>query len=635
MKLSLRNSPLEGGQGGVKGSHGCRISLILSIIFLFNCLLAPGAFAQSREQIFVGARPLGLGETFVAIADDGNAVYWNPAGLPNVKQLEFNSMYANLYNIKGLKNGYVSLVLPVTSRLFLGGSFFDLGFDDGELDFSHTTVNLSAGARLLDNFFLGANFKFIDTNASLDGDAAGGADGIGIDAGALYSMPLKNKWLENITFGVMVYDLSGTEVSFDGDNRKEDILPQNIRFGAALRPKDEISLGGLMLKDALLAIDIDDRFHFGAEVWPLNHLALRGGVQKDLQTDESLTISLGGSIKIPRLPVQLDYAYISPPTLPATHAFSISLVPSPAPIKIKDIRVDDLFASFSKTYANKPIGYLDIRNDYDEALELTVKVSVPGLSLAPTQESFSLGPNQSNTTAFSAILSSDILNNSENSIRQVEAIVEYTIDNQPKTASSTQRFRLYGRGKITWEHPAKAAAFVTPLDPGVQLFADEILAQFSYRSEIELGNIYTAMQFFDALGQVGIRYTNDPNFATIDKTQHFVDFVRYPAELLVGKSGDCDDLTVLYASLLEYAGIRTAFISTHDHITLMLDSGIHERNWGLLPFDDSMLIVSPDSTHTIWIPVEVTAVGQPFAEAWQEGADRFYQGKADTSSGFE
>ena len=72
-----------------------RICLVICLIVV----LCSDAYSQARSQIFIGARPLGLGETFTAIADDGNAVYWNPAGLPTLKRIEFNSMYANLYNI--------------------------------------------------------------------------------------------------------------------------------------------------------------------------------------------------------------------------------------------------------------------------------------------------------------------------------------------------------------------------------------------------------------------------------------------------------------------------------------------------------------------------------------------------------
>ena len=36
-----------------------------------------GAFAQTVS----GVRPIGLNEAYVAIADDANAIWWNPAGM--------------------------------------------------------------------------------------------------------------------------------------------------------------------------------------------------------------------------------------------------------------------------------------------------------------------------------------------------------------------------------------------------------------------------------------------------------------------------------------------------------------------------------------------------------------------------
>jgi len=47
--------------------------------FLLVCLLA--VLASQSAFAFFGARPLGLGGAFTAVADDANAPYWNPAGL--------------------------------------------------------------------------------------------------------------------------------------------------------------------------------------------------------------------------------------------------------------------------------------------------------------------------------------------------------------------------------------------------------------------------------------------------------------------------------------------------------------------------------------------------------------------------
>ena len=46
-----------------------------AIVFLLLAFTCQSAFA------FYGARPMGMGGAFTAVADDANAPYWNPAGL--------------------------------------------------------------------------------------------------------------------------------------------------------------------------------------------------------------------------------------------------------------------------------------------------------------------------------------------------------------------------------------------------------------------------------------------------------------------------------------------------------------------------------------------------------------------------
>jgi tetratricopeptide (TPR) repeat protein len=601
-------------------------------ICLAICLIAvlcSNVFSQARSQIFIGARPLGLGETFTAIADDGNAVYWNPAGLPTLKRIEFNSMYANLYGMEGLKNLYLSFVYPVTPRYVLGISWFDFGFDDDELEFYRDKANLSFGANVYRNLFLGANVKYINTDARLDGYSEGKAYGFGFDLGGLYSVPVKRGIVDHVNLGLMAHDVGGTSITYSDTKNSEKVLPQNIRFGFAIYPKDEISLKLLTLSDALLAFDFDDRFHFGTEAWLFENLALRTGIQKDFHTGESPTYSIGASIKFPFISVKLDYAYVIPPTLSSTHLFSLSFVPTMSPIKITDVTIDDVFASLYKTYAMaKQIGSVTIRNDYDKDLKMTLKVDIPELTDLPSQETFTLAPNEQRTTAFSVTFSKNIMEIKEPQFRQAKISVEYKIKNEQKYANETKKFRLFGRGAITWEDAGKAVSFITKLDRMVELFAREVTKDLPFKSEVELGNIYTAAVLFDAMGAAEIKYQRDPArpFSLIPKTQHSVDHIQYPAELLTSNQGECDDLTVLYAALLEHLGINTALVSTDDHIWLMFDTGIHERNWGLLPMGDSLVVVK---NKTLWIPVEVTEVGNSFATAWQAGGKRYRESQHD------
>ena len=62
------------------------------------------AFAESAGQagaylkMGVGARALGMGSAFTAVADDSTASFWNPAGLAKMKKPEASFMHANLIN---------------------------------------------------------------------------------------------------------------------------------------------------------------------------------------------------------------------------------------------------------------------------------------------------------------------------------------------------------------------------------------------------------------------------------------------------------------------------------------------------------------------------------------------------------
>jgi len=71
------------------------ILLSQSGLFFFSLLIfTNSAFADvdfdrlygSDMGMGVGARAIGLGGAFVSIADDPSAVYWNPAGLTDIKQ---------------------------------------------------------------------------------------------------------------------------------------------------------------------------------------------------------------------------------------------------------------------------------------------------------------------------------------------------------------------------------------------------------------------------------------------------------------------------------------------------------------------------------------------------------------------
>jgi len=86
-----------------------KITVIAALAIAFGSTLAQ---ATELSTMYRGVRPMGMGGAFTAIADDENAVFYNPAGLASVKKTELDLINANgevSDNIMSLKNDASSL----------------------------------------------------------------------------------------------------------------------------------------------------------------------------------------------------------------------------------------------------------------------------------------------------------------------------------------------------------------------------------------------------------------------------------------------------------------------------------------------------------------------------------------------
>lgn len=132
-----------------------------------------------------------------------------------------------------------------------------------------------------------------------------------------------------------------------------------------------------------------------------------------------------------------------------------------------------------------------------------------------------------------------------------------------------------------------------------------------------------ARVIFNELTRREIRYQSDPNVPYYKD-----DRVQFAMETLEIESGDCDDLVVLYTSLLQSLGIKTAFIQVRDpessmaHLFMMFDTNIPVESAAAISTNEKRYIIREDGRgeRHIWIPVETTLLAHGFEEAWQKGA---------------
>ncbi len=616
---------------GVSKIHGMRACLLVLML-----AVSMDAGAASR-QTDVGVRAIGMGGAFSAIGSDATAIRWNPAAIAALQRQEIDGAYADRFGL-GLGESYLAYVLPVTERHAVGLDWFHRGFDDVTgglgLQSSQNMLSLAYGYRngiaplqpLLGNASIGIAAKWLSQDAELDGRSVMSASGLGFDVGLLYPLP------HGLRFGFAIQDVGGTSVEHNS-GLNETIYDSRWRAGLAWKPVDGLTV----------ATDIDDHLRFGAEYWVQGLLALRAGLRSELDSPDSgadaMTTSFGLGVKY-RF-AQIDYAYEHHPVLDATHYTSLSLAYNPRVITIKDatVRPNPVFRSLYPHYQEQN-EFFDVvlTNSAPQPIEVTVGLFLPRVMSVPHTESIVLPPQSSEKYAFSVTFDGDLFNQPDayydHFVTPVISVT-YTRDRRDqRVEKQLERVYIAGKGKLSWNVEGMAAAFVTPSDLAVAGLARGLVQRYDdvLSSKFNHSNIGKAAILFDALGMYRLSYQADQKtpFASISDDKTIFDTVQYPSELLAKaegvdvKIGDCDDLTVLYASLLENLSIDTAFLEANDpgagHIYLMFDSRV--------PLDRAEdYFVTPaeyvEWKGRIWIPVETTMYGFTFADAWRQGVNEY------------
>ena len=127
---------------------------------LLITLLLPAAAPAAFNNIGVGARPLGLGGAFVALADDSNAADYNAAGLGYMDKIHLGATHAQRFNGLITYNA-VSGMMPFGRIGTIGASFGDMA--ESSDVYHEQTVRLSYGNAVFRQLAIGANLKLFRT----------------------------------------------------------------------------------------------------------------------------------------------------------------------------------------------------------------------------------------------------------------------------------------------------------------------------------------------------------------------------------------------------------------------------------------------------------------------------------------
>ena len=582
------------------------------IRILFSAIIGlpggPSLWAQSDANVFVGSRPTAMAGAYTAVADDANSMFYNTAGLHHLRQHEVTFMSADLYGT-GIQANYLAYGFPLSRNQAIGLDWQHLGFGDDELGFNRDIIKLATSRKIGDRLAAGAGVKFLITNTSLDGQSVAKGSGIGFDLGVQYDFSSR------IRLGLSVQDVTGSSVSYDGGG-SATLLPRSIRLGVAYQMKPNL----------LLAADVDRKIHIGGE-YRLNDLVVfRAGSQKDTQTSDPLELTFGIGVKYKAF--NLDFTHVPGKRgLGQTqrYGFSVNFEPSPHLVKVIETQPNILYASYYKTFEGKA-GSLKLENRHSEPLDCTIQITVPEFSQETSETKVTLAPKKIVAVPFRAVLSDEVMALQEDRRLTMDVRIQYATKRAQKQIRRSVTAMAFRPGSLTWDAPGKAAAFVTHQDPVIERFARGVYSKFEAEppSGIPL-KVYQAVLIFNALSEHGMRYVEDPQnpFSQVAQDAHFVDRISYPRETLRNKVGDCDDQVVAFCSLLENLNISSAFIEPPGHLLMMFDTGMN----AMTDDEDSFVLEYYDWLYdakdgSLWMPVEVTLLGECFDQAWHRGAEQ-------------
>jgi hypothetical protein len=300
----------------------------LAAIILFSVMaLCDGVDAGSFVRYGVGAKAHGLGGAYVSIADDISATVWNPAGLGQVDGVIVGGMYTDKFG-QGIY--FQSLGAAANLGDFAVGlsmvrsSIEDVPYyGDGEGEFFSETQNLFLGSVSYDlgsrieiqtgpvsGFLVGGNVKYYSHDL-----LEGYGSGLGFDLGILVS--LEFDWV-TASIGLVSQDIGTTALKWSGtDHDPVNSVPWINKLGISLGLLDNtITLASGL--DVAIGRPLLNRVHVGAEIAPIEQLALRGGVA--IAPDG--TTELAGGISVAWQEISVDYAYVPHAILGASHILS-------------------------------------------------------------------------------------------------------------------------------------------------------------------------------------------------------------------------------------------------------------------------------------------------------------------------
>lgn len=324
-------------------------------ILFFALIFVADVFSQNPNLGTSGAKflsiPLSpkseaLGGAVVGLTNDASSVFYNPAGIVKVKNVEAFFSYANwfemfdlnsaaiVYNLGDFGSLAASMIAFTTEKMEITteekpngtGRYFDA---------SDLAVGITYAKFLTDKFNVGISAKYIHQQIWNET-----ANGVAFDIGTQYKIDF-----QNMTIAMSMTNFGG-DLKFDGPDldvthlknnnyplsrltparlqTDEYPLPLNFQVGIGfdIYKYDFVSVRGGI--DATHPNDNNERIHTGLEFTFFDRLYLRGGYRYNYD-DQKFSFGAGANVPFSDSFIAFDYSYSIFDLLPNVNRISLTV----------------------------------------------------------------------------------------------------------------------------------------------------------------------------------------------------------------------------------------------------------------------------------------------------------------------
>jgi hypothetical protein len=252
------------------------------------------------------ARSAGMGDAYAAVGNDLSAVYYNPAGITQIERYAITGSY--LKWIVGSEMGTFAIGAKTSAATFaLNFAYFSTE------EFEETTSaqpggtgrmvkagDLAAGItiakQVTDKLSVGGNFRWVQEDLDLQSYSS-----VDFDFGTLFYTGFRSSRL-----GMSLRNLGGDK----------DVIGQIARFPMVFNLSGAAEIYGNLGDPMSITVAVEqmfftdsiNRYHFGAEAWIQNMIALRAGYKTGYDS-ESWSVGAGLRQKLGQQSVSVDFSY--------------------------------------------------------------------------------------------------------------------------------------------------------------------------------------------------------------------------------------------------------------------------------------------------------------------------------------